>query len=133
MNNEVIDQIDTCIKWLDDNKKANNIAEISAVINRLAVLSVNIGHQVSEAYELANQLEDQFKYEYAKAISESELSVAKAEKVAEVSTYETKKDWTAAKSGYKRLSVYLDRIDKVIESYRQFLSISKLDWKNVPN
>lgn len=130
MNNEVIEQLDKCIKWLDENNKATNLIAITQTIDRIAVLSVNVGHMVSEAYELANNLEDQYKYEFAKAVSESELSVAKAEKAAEVATYEAKKDWTTAKNGYKRLSVYIDRLDKVIESYRQFVSICKLDMKN---
>lgn len=130
MKDDVIEQIDKCIKWLDENNKATNLVAITQTIDRIAVLSVNVGHMVSEAYALANELEDQFKHQYAKAISESELSVAKAEKTAEVVTFEAKKDWTAAKNGYKRLGVYLDRLDKVIESYRQHVSICKLDLKN---
>ena len=130
MNSDVIEQLDKCIKWLDENNKANNLIEISTVIDRIAVLSVNVGHMVSEAYSLMNELEDSFKVAYAKSVSESDASVAKAEKAAEVITAEAKKDWTAAKNGYKRLSVYLDRLDKVIESYRQYISICKLDMKN---
>jgi hypothetical protein len=41
-----------------------------------------------------------------------------------------RKSYTTAKNGYKRLSVYLDRLDRVIESYRQLISVSKLDLKN---
>lgn len=129
-NNEVIEQLDICIKWLDDNNKSNNLIAITQVIDRIAVLSVNVGHMVSEAYDLANRLEDDFKHTFAKAVAESDLSVAKAEKAAEVAAYEAKKDWTAARNGYKRLSVYLDRLDRVIESYRQYVSICKLDMKN---
>lgn len=131
MSLTTIEQIDACIKWLDKNNKSNNLVEIAQVIDRLAVLSVSLGHDVSGAYALMNDLEDTYKTEYAKAVSESDQSVAKAEKLAEVSTRNAKKDWTDAKNGYKRLSVYIDRIDKVIESYRQYISVSKLDLKNV--
>ncbi|HEY0752280.1 MAG TPA: hypothetical protein VGD26_14070 [Chitinophagaceae bacterium] len=130
MSNDVIEQLDRCIKWLDENNKANNLIEISTVIDRIAVLSVNIGHMVSDAYALQNELEDDYKIAYAKAVSESEFSVAKAEKAAEVASAEARKNWTSAKNGYKRLSIYLDRLDKVIESYRQYISVSKLDMKN---
>ena len=130
MSSDVIEQLDKCIRWLDENNKANNLLEISTVIDRIAVLSVNVGHLVSDAYALMNEFEDTFKVAYAKSVSESDASVAKAEKAAEVATAEAKRDWTAAKNAYKRLSVYLDRIDRVIESYRQFISVSKLDMKN---
>ena len=89
MDNDVIEQLDSCIKWLDDNNKSNNLIAITQVIDRIAVLSVNVGHMVSEAYDLSNKLEDEFKFTFAKAVAESELSVAKAEKAAEVAAYQT--------------------------------------------
>jgi hypothetical protein len=125
-----IDQIQDCITWLDENKKSNNMIHICQTIDRLAVLTITIGHDVSNAYELMNNLEDEWKIAYAKAISESSESVAKAERAADVSTADLRKSYTTAKNGYKRLSVYLDRLDRVIESYRQLISVSKLDLKN---
>ncbi len=124
-----IDQIDVCIKWLNDNDKSNNLVEICKVIDKLAVLSVSIGHQVSEAYALMNEMEDDYKWNYADSISQSSKSVAKAESDAEVAMVEYKSRYTQAKNGYKRLSIYLDRIDKVMESYRQLVSVAKMDLK----
>jgi hypothetical protein len=119
---DVIKQIDVCIKWLDANNKANNLLDIAKTIDRIAVLSVNVGHMVSEAFALQNDLEDEYKGAFAKFIAESTESVAKAEVKAEAALL--------PKNGYKKLSVYLDRLDKVIESYRQFVSVSKMDMKN---
>ena len=127
-----IEQLDKCIKWLDENNKSTNLVQITQVIDRIAILSVTVGQMVSDAYALMNNLEDEFKQAYADAVSKSSDSVAKAEKAAEVATAEAKKNWTGAKNGYKRLSVYLDRLDKVIESHRQFVSVSKqADLKNI--
>src|SRR5882672_4184111 len=114
-----IDQIDGCIKWLSDNDKSNNLVEICKVIDKLSVLSVSIGHEVSVAYALMNDLEDIYKVRYAGFISQSSKSVAKAEHEADDATSEYKYNYTQAKNGYKRLSIYQERIDRVIESYRQ--------------
>lgn len=125
-----IEQIDKCIKWLNDNDKSNNLVEICKTIDKLSVLSVSVGHEVSEAYALMNELEDIYKLRYASAISQSSAtSVAKAEFEADELTSEHKSNYTKAKNGYKKLSVYLERIDRVIESYRQLVSVAKMDLK----
>lgn len=124
-----IDQVDTCVKWLNENDKSNNLVEICKVIDKVAVLSVSIGHDVSQAYALMNTFEDEYKTAYAKEVSQSSLSVAKAEFDAEVKTQAIKVNYTQAKNGYKRLSIYLERIDRVIESYRQLVSVAKMDLK----
>lgn len=126
----VVDQIQVCISWLNENKTSSNLVQIARIINELSVLSVNVGHEVSEAYALTNELEDDYKIAFAKKVSSSSESAAKAEKRAEAELEKEKKDWTQAKNGYKRLSVYLDRIDKVIESYRQSVSVQKMDLKH---
>lgn len=122
-----VEQIDSCIKWLNENDKSNNLVEICKVIDKLSVLSVGIGHQVSEAYSLMNEFEDVYNQAYAEIISQSSLSVAKAEAQAEATL--SRNDFTTAKNAYKRLSIYLDRIDRVIESYRQLVSVAKMDMK----
>lgn len=124
-----IEQIDSCIKWLSDNDKSNNLVEICKVIDKLSVLSVSIGHDVSGAYGLMNDIEDEYKILYAETVSQSSLSVAKAEFNAEVKAQHAKRRYTLAKNGYKRLSIYLERIDRVIESYRQLVSVAKMDLK----
>lgn|SRR5690606_911583 len=129
----MIEQIDACIKWLDNNKRSTNIVEISQTIDRLAVLSVTLGTMVSDAYALMNKLEDDYDIAFASKFTEltkSGISAAAAKPQVEAELAEPKRDWTSAKNGYKKLSVYLDRIDKVIESYRQYISVTKLDLKN---
>lgn len=124
---QVVDQINDCIEWLNAHDKSHNLVEICQVIDKLAVLSVSVGEQVSEAYALMNDLEDEYNMAYAQAVSQSSLSVAKAEAHAEATI--DKSPYTTAKNAYKRLSIYLERIDRVIESYRQLVSVSKMDMK----
>lgn len=127
---DTIDQIEKCIQWLSDNDKSNNLVEICKVIDKLAVLSVSIGHQVSSAYGVANELEDDYDIAFAKEVSSSANSVAKAEREAEAKLGEKKKLHTQAKNNYKKLDMYLNRIDRVIESYRQLVSVSKMELKH---
>jgi hypothetical protein len=129
-NKSTIELIQDCIQWLDENKKSTNMVQICQTIDRLAVLTVTVGHDVASAYEVMNTLEDDFKIAYAQAVSESNKSVAKAEVEADVSTADLRKNYTQAKNSYKRLQIWLDRIDKVIESYRQLVSVAKMELKN---
>lgn len=131
MKNETIDLIIADLGWLDKNKKANNIADISRVLNHLALLSVTLGEDVCSAYALMNNSEDDYKGAFAESVSSSTVSVAKAEVVAEADLIEKKKAWTQARNIYKRLSTFLDRLDKVLEAHRQSLSIAKLEVKNI--
>jgi hypothetical protein len=125
-----IEEVDACIKWLGDNVKSNNLVEICKCIDKLSILTVSVGHDVSTAYGLMNDLEDEYKFSFASHVSQSSLSVAKSELEAESKFREKKTFYTQAKNGYKKLSTYLDRIDRVIESYRQLVSVSKLDLKH---
>jgi PHD/YefM family antitoxin component YafN of YafNO toxin-antitoxin module len=129
-NKTTIELIQDCVEWLDENKKATNMVQICQTIDRLAVLTVTVGHDVATAYEAMNTMEDDYKIAFAKAVSESSESVAKAERSAEVATADLRRNYTQAKNAYKRLQIWLDRIDRVIESYRQLISVSKLDLKH---
>jgi hypothetical protein len=119
------------LKWLETNGKANNLGNISQVLNHIALHAVTLGEDVCNAYALMNELEDDYKGDFAKMVSESKESVAKAEIRAEAELIEKKKLWTQAKNGYKKLSTFLDRVDRTLESHRQSLSISKLEIKNI--
>lgn len=127
---DTIEQIDEVITWLKENEKSNNLVEICRKIDRLAVLSVSVAHDVSTAYSIMNELEDEYDIEFAKGISSSQDSVAKAERKMEATLAEEKRLYTKAKNNYKKLDMYLDRIDRVIESYRQLVSVSKMDLKH---
>jgi len=125
-----IEEVDICIKWLGDNVKSQDLVGICRCIDKLSILTVSIGHDVTTAYGLMNDLEDEYKFSFASYVSQSSLSVAKAELEAEAKFREKRTSYTQAKNGYKKLSTYLDRIDRVIESYRQLVSVSKLDLKH---
>jgi len=133
MNKDTIDLIQDCINWLDQHNKSTALVPITQTIDRLAVLSVSLGHEVSEAYALMNTLEDSYDISFAEKFSKltkEGTSAAAAKPMVEAELAHMKRDWTTAKNGYKRLSLFIDRIDRVIESYRQYISVSKLDLKN---
>jgi hypothetical protein len=126
-----IDLIMNDLAWLDANKQATNIGQISLVLNHLSLLSVNLGEEVCQAYANMNNLEDEYKGAFADFVKDFNGSVAKAEISAESELKGMKKNWTTAKNGYKKLSTFMDRLDRVFDSFRQQLSISKLEIKNI--
>jgi hypothetical protein len=126
------DQIAKCIKWLDEHKDSTSYIPICQTIDRLAVLSVTVGQEVSESYALQNNLEDDYDIAFAErfsTITKEGTSAAAARYVVEAELGEKKRLYTQAKNGYKKLSVYLERLDRVIESYRQLVSVGKMDLK----
>lgn len=131
----MIDQITKDIEWLGKNAKSSNIGEISQVLNHLAVLTVTLGNQVSDAYALQQELEDEYDIAFATKFTEltkSGISAASAKPQVEAELGERKRDWSQAKAGYKRLSTFLDRCDKVLEAFRQSVSVEKMsNLKNI--
>jgi Mn-dependent DtxR family transcriptional regulator len=134
MNNKsTIDMIQECITWLDQNSKSNNLVKISQTIGRLSILSVSLGHDVSNAYTLASEFEDNYDIAFAERFSKltkEGTSAAAAKPIVEAELHKEKRDWTSARNGYKRLSTFMDRVDRVQEAYRQLISVSKLDLKH---
>lgn len=128
---QLIDSITYTLKYLESQKGSNNILGISRKLDELSLLTVTLGNEVANAYELMGELEDDYKIKYSQYIADSLNSVAKAEKYAEAKLGEEKKSWTQAKNGYKKLSMLLERCDRVIETHRQTLSILKLETKNI--
>jgi hypothetical protein len=87
---------------------------------------------VTEAYSLQNILEDEYKHSVAEFRKEYKGGVGKGEIEAEVEFADKKRDWTQAKNIYKKLSMKLDRIDKILESHRQSISVVvKTSLKNM--
>lgn len=126
------EQIIKDLKWLEERKTSTDITSTSQVLSHLALLTVRLGEEVSDAYALMNELEDTYKAKYANYVKNFEGSVAKAELAAEADLAEDKKNWTAARNGYKKLSTYLDRCDKVLDAFRQSVSVIKaVDLKHV--
>lgn len=122
---EIVDEIDKSIKWLDDRVKSEDIIGISMVVDKLAIQSMYFSSQVSDAYELMSKAEDDYKHSCAEYIRSHTGSKARAEIEAEVEYKAKKEHWTDMKCIYKKLDTYLDRLDKIIEAYRQRVSVIK--------
>jgi hypothetical protein len=129
-----IDQVIDNLTWLDNNRRANNIHEISLCLAKLASLSVTLGENVSEAYRLQSEAEDNYDIAFAEkfsSLTREGTSAAAAKPIVEAELGKMRREWTAAKVNHKKLSTFIDRLDKVLETHRQQLSISKLEAKNI--
>lgn len=120
---ELITLINKQISWLDDNIHSQDIVSTGKVLDKLSILSEGFGEVVTTAYGLMNELEDDYKHSVAEFRHKSTAGVGKSEIEAEVKFAEKKRDWTQAKNLYKELSMKLDRIDKILESHRQSISV----------
>lgn len=120
---ETLLEIHKLIAWLDKNKGTNNVQNVGKVLDSLAIHSERFGDIVSEAYADVNFLEDNYKLAVAEFRKNYTGGVAKGEIEAEVEFAEMKRDWTEAKNIYKKLATKLDRIDKILESHRQTISV----------
>jgi len=132
MKNETIDEINKLIAWLDDNKRSNNIISIGKVLDNLSIQAEYFAELVTDAYSLMNELEDDYKIASAEFMKDFKGSVAKGEIEAEVLFQDKRREWTQAKNIYKKLNTMLDRIDKILESHRQSISVQvKTSVKNM--
>lgn len=122
-NDELITLIRRQIDWLDANIQNTNAVAVTQVCDKLSTLSYNFGDVVTGAYELMNQLEDDLKLAVATFKKEFKGSVARADIEAEVECAKQRKDFTQAKNVYKRLNVQLERIDKILDSRKQSVSV----------
>ncbi len=128
MTDDIIKSID----WLESRLKSEDIVSLGIVIDKLAIQSVTLANQVSEAYALMNEAEDDYKHSIAEYMNDFVGAKNKAEIAAEVKFKDKKEHWTATKNVYKRLDMFLDRVDKIIESHRQRVSVIKqASMKNV--
>lgn len=121
----MIDEILSNVRWLDANAKSEDILNKGIVLDKLSIQCVYLAEQVSDAYSFMNNAEDAYKIAVADYCKNSTEGVAKSEKAAEVEHADLKKAWTKAKNDYKRLNTFLERIDKVLESSRQRISVVK--------
>lgn len=129
---DLITLINEQIEWLDENVQSNDILSVGMVLNKLSILSEGFGEMVTDAYSLSNELEDDYKIAFATYIKENTGSVAKLENDAEVACADLKRDWTTVKNNYRKLNTKLDRIDKILESHRQSVSVQvKASLKNM--
>jgi hypothetical protein len=116
------------IQELDALYDTDNIILIGQLCNKLSNLSVNIAKQVSDAEKLFKSLKDEHEHfvESKKLeLIESGVGVGKAESIASTTFYDKKKDYRIAEDGYERLKRFLGRIDKVLDSNKQYTSTIK--------
>lgn len=120
---EIIKHIADLMQWLDENIHSDDIVTLGRVLDKLSLLGENLGEMVSDAYALQNELEDEYKISVAEYRKNTAGGIAKVEIEAEVEYAQKKRDWTFAKNGYMKLRTRLDRIDKILESHRQRISV----------
>lgn len=116
------------IQELDELYDTDNIILIGQLCNKLSNLSVNIGKQVSDAEKLFKSLKDEYEnlVERKKLeLIESGVGVGKAESIASTTYYEKKKEYRIAEDGYERLKRFMGRLDKVLDSNKQYASTIK--------
>jgi len=94
---------------------------------------------VSDAYDSVGNLEDDYKSSRTEKIEtltsdETKISYNKAEITAEAALKDKKQAWTKAKSVYNRYKLYLDRIDRILDEFKQYCSsVKMIDLKHGGN
>lgn len=122
---QVVDQIQENLAWLSENNKSNNIVKLSQCLNKLQILAVSFDEEVTAAYETMNDLEDEYKEAveaHKDELLNQKVSAAAAKTRAEAKFVEKKKLHTQAKNIYKKLNSFQERVDKVVDAYKQYVS-----------
>lgn len=127
-NRDEIQESLITIQELEKLYDTENIILIGQLCNKLSTLSVGIGKQVSDADKLFNHLKDEYEHavesEKLKLI-ESGVGVGKAESAAKVANTQKRKNYRQAEDGYERLKRFMGRVDKVLDSFKQYCSTVK--------
>lgn len=132
---DITEKIGVSIKKLERLKESSAIVEIGAICNTLSIDSSYFAKLVADAYSVMNEAEDEYKIKISQEVellTTSGMTASKAEKVAENKYIEEKKTWTQARNLYKRYSLYLDRIDRILDEFKQYCSSVKMtDLKRI--
>lgn len=124
----VIDQALNTIKELGELYDSDNIIYIDQLCNRLSTVSVNIGKMKCDAEKLFNSLKDDHDNLVEKRkleLIEGGEGVGKAESQAKVEVFEKKKQYRQAETGYEWLKTFLTRIDRVLDTNKQYVATVK--------
>ena len=116
------------IEELDVLFDTDNIVQVNQLCNKLSNLSVGVGKIVSDAEKLFKSMDAEYDYLLEKKkleLIESGMGVGKAESKAKVDLYDRQKDVLAAEDVYDRSKRFLNRLDKVLESNKQYTSTVK--------
>lgn len=125
MEGTIIDQIRECIQWLHENNKSKHIVKISQCLNKLATLTITLSDDVYEAYKLQSDLEDIYDDKLADRLvqlAKDGVSAAASKPQAQSELKADKANFTAAKNGFKKLAMFQERVDKVMDTYKQYVS-----------
>ncbi len=131
-NQQTVQKIYDVVRWLENNGSSQAITDIVIKLDELAIQSMWLAEGVSDAYAARNDAEENYKHAYAKAITNSAESVAKAEKRAFVDNEALRKEFLMWDNLYQKFRMKLDRIETVLDTHRQRVSLLKqMDLKNV--
>lgn len=132
---DITERIGVSIKKLERLKESTAIVEIGTVCNTLSIDSSYFAKMVADSYSLMNEAEDDYKMKIAEEVEKltSEgIPASRAERLAENKHKDLKKTWTDCKNMYKRYSLYLERIDRILDEFKQYCSSVKMtDLKRV--
>lgn len=133
---KTIEQINEITIWLGENNKSTNIVKLSQSLNKLSILTITLSNDVATAYEVMNNLKDEYDSEFAKRFTEvtnnkdEKVSAAAAKPLIESQLVDKKKSTTDAQNTYKKMNMYLDRIDRIVDTYKQYISSLKKEREN---
>jgi len=128
-----ITKIHELINFLAQNVDSQDINSLGIKMNELAVWTANFAGQVGDAHALMNDLEHDYKTlvaEYIKEHGQSKGEMGKAERAAELKYADKKKEYLVYKNLYKKLSLKLESIDRIIDVYKQRVSALKQEMKH---
>ena len=132
---EVVEKIGISIKKLERLKDSTAIVEIGSICNTLSIDSSYFAKLVADSYTLMNETEDEYKQKIAEEVDKltaEGMPASRAERQAENKFKEDKRTWTEAKNMYKRYSLYLERIDRILDEFKQYCSSVKMtDLKRI--
>jgi len=132
---DITEKIGISIKKLERMKESSAIVEIGAICNTLSIDASYFAKLVADSYSVMNEAEDEYKMKVSQeveALTSNGIPASRAEKMAENKYSEEKKTWTQAKNLYKRYSLYLDRIDRILDEFKQYCSSVKMtDLKRI--
>jgi hypothetical protein len=122
-----VDEINKLIDWLDKNSKSTNLTDISMTLGKMSTQCYYFSKLVCDAYEIQNDMEDNYKEAKASFIKDSTDGITKATATVDADPIvrKAKKDWTDANNIYQRLKTYAHQFEQIMDCKRQFISVEK--------
>jgi|GEM_PF-6466807 len=129
-----LDEIEDYIKWFSNNAKSTDLTAISLTLGKMSTQCYFFSKLVSDAYDLKNEAEDEFKTVRSAFIRDYSGGVTKAQAIAEADPLvrEKRLAFTKADSVYARMKNYAGQFEQIMDAKRQFISVEKsLNVKNI--